>query len=318
MNFDRRVLGEKAKELGFVRDTLEKVYRLTDILNYMNTQPVLKENLILKGGTAINLTVFNLPRLSVDIDLDLAINYGRDKMNTVRQDITKIIKSYMEFQGYRLHPASKSRHSLDSWVYAYTNAGGNNDIIKIEINYSLRSHIYEPANRPIVTQITGESFEVRTLDAVELFAAKLNALMSRAAVRDLYDINNMITYGLFDETQYDDLRKSTVFYAAISAETINKEFRTDAIDEITINKIKRDLFPVIATKEFFDLDEKKMNAKNFIRQLMCLTEQEKEFLERFEKKEYRPELLFRDEEILKRIENHPMARWKMLREKLTE
>lgn len=33
---------------------------------------------------------------------------------------------------------------------------------------------------------------------MEIFEAKTNALMSRAAARDLYDFNNMVYYGLFD------------------------------------------------------------------------------------------------------------------------
>ena len=65
--YTKNELGVKANEMNFVRDTLEKVLRLTEILNYINSNPLTKENLVLKGGTAINLTVFNLPRLSVDI-----------------------------------------------------------------------------------------------------------------------------------------------------------------------------------------------------------------------------------------------------------
>lgn len=311
MNLDRKVLGEKAKELGFVRDTLEKVYRLTEILNFVNSHPLLKENLILKGGTAINLTVFNLPRLSVDIDMDLAINYGRKEMDKVRVEITETLQNYMTFNGYVLNQRSKSRHSLDSMVYSYTNAGGNIDNIKIEINYSLRSHIYNSVERKIVTSVTDSEVNIKTLNEIELFAAKLNALINRAAVRDLYDINNMIFFGLFDESQYEVLRKSSIFYAAISAEQINKEFKTDATDEITINRVKRDLFPVIAKKEFFDLEQKKAEAKNFIRELMVVTEEEKEFMDRFEQKEYCPELLFDDEKIVERVKLHPMVLWKM-------
>ncbi len=40
------------------------------ILEFLNTHEYMCEHLLLKGGTAINLTIFNLPRLSVDIDLD--------------------------------------------------------------------------------------------------------------------------------------------------------------------------------------------------------------------------------------------------------
>jgi hypothetical protein len=43
-------IAEKARELNFVRDTLEKVLRLVDVLDYMNGNPLMKESLALKGG----------------------------------------------------------------------------------------------------------------------------------------------------------------------------------------------------------------------------------------------------------------------------
>lgn len=52
-------------------------------------------------------------------------------------------------------------------------------------------------------------------------------------------------------------------------------------------------------------------AKKFINELMILTPQEKEYLNAFEGKEYKPELLFVDEKILNNIQDHPMAVWKM-------
>lgn len=52
--YTKAELAEKANELNFVRDTLEKVLRLTDVLCYLNTDPLTKEYLVLKGGTAIN------------------------------------------------------------------------------------------------------------------------------------------------------------------------------------------------------------------------------------------------------------------------
>lgn len=57
MQFDRISLGRKAKELGFVRDTFEKVCRLADVLSFMENDPLLSDSLALKGGTAINLTI---------------------------------------------------------------------------------------------------------------------------------------------------------------------------------------------------------------------------------------------------------------------
>ena len=69
MRFDRITLGRQAKELGFVRDTFEKVCRLADVLSFMESDGLLADSLALKGGTAINLTIFDLPRLSVDIKI---------------------------------------------------------------------------------------------------------------------------------------------------------------------------------------------------------------------------------------------------------
>ena len=53
MQFDRMALGKKARELGFVRDTFEKVCRLADVLDSIQKDALLSNALALKGGTAI-------------------------------------------------------------------------------------------------------------------------------------------------------------------------------------------------------------------------------------------------------------------------
>ena len=63
MQLDRLTLGRMAKELGFVRDTLEKVCRLADVLKFMEEDELLSQSLALKGGTAINLTIFKKKHL---------------------------------------------------------------------------------------------------------------------------------------------------------------------------------------------------------------------------------------------------------------
>ena len=117
MQYDRMELGRKAKELGFARDTFEKVCRLVNILEFMDGDNLLTESLALKGGTAINLTIFDLPRLSVDIDLDFAQNVARENMLNDREEITERISKYMTANGYVLSPKSKNYHALDSFVY---------------------------------------------------------------------------------------------------------------------------------------------------------------------------------------------------------
>lgn len=58
----------------------EKVLHLKDVLNYLNEEEYLRDHLLLKGGTAINLAVFNLPRLSVDIDMDYTPNDTKEEI----------------------------------------------------------------------------------------------------------------------------------------------------------------------------------------------------------------------------------------------
>lgn len=210
-NYDVNYLGKKAKELGFVRDTLEKVTRLADILEYFNTNPLLKNSLALKGGTAINLTIFNLPRLSVDIDMDYLINNSREKMLESRKEINRIIDTYMLSKGYANNPKSKKPHSLDSWVYDYVGVSGNKDNIKIEINYSLRSHVLEEQERVIITEYFSSEYKVKSLSPLEIYGSKFNALLNRAAARDLYDVRNMIRFGIFDESEEEILKNVSFF-----------------------------------------------------------------------------------------------------------
>ncbi|HIV37797.1 MAG TPA: nucleotidyl transferase AbiEii/AbiGii toxin family protein [Candidatus Blautia stercorigallinarum] len=307
--YNKVEIGRAAKQHGFVRDTFEKVLRLKEILCYLNEEEYLREHLLLKGGTAINLTVFNLPRLSVDIDMDYTPNDTKEDMLKAREKITTLIKDYMNAEGYQLSKGSRFTHSLDAFYYQYQNAGGNRDMIKIELNYSLRAHILEPVHRRILSEAFDDGMTIRMVAPMEIFAAKGNALISRAAARDLYDWGNMIAENLFEDER-DMFRKCFVFYATISADTVNSNFDTSAIDSLNFDKIRRDLFPVLSKKENFMLDERKRQAKDYIAELLQLMEPEQEYMDRFIAKEYVPEFLFNDKEIVERIKDHPMAIWK--------
>lgn len=311
--FDKAEMGRCATENGFQRDVFEKVYRLKETLCFLNTESILKDHLLLKGGTAINLTIFDLPRLSVDIDLDYIPNDSRENMLKMRKEISAQLKDYMESEGYFLGTGSRRSYSLDAFHFQYVNSSGNRDMIKIEINYSLRAHVLESDVRKITTEAFGQPIEIMTVSPMEIFAAKATALISRAAARDLYDFNNFVQSKLFLD-QRNMLRKIIVFYSSISAEKINKSFDTSALDEITFRKIKRDLFPMLKKEDVrnhFDLDRYKNIAKTYINKLMKTTDSEKEYLSCFEKGIYAPEFLFEDDIIIERVKNHPMALWKI-------
>lgn len=310
-NYDKRFYADLSEKTSFQRDILEKVHRLTTILDYINTNLGLKEMLVLKGGTAINLTIFNLPRLSVDIDLDFSSNASREEMLSKRDNINTLLKKYFVSEGYTIEPKSKAYFSLDSWVIGYTNTSGNHDKIKVEVNYSLRQHILPVEKRSIGTDIFTVERKICSLSKIELFASKIAALLNRTAARDLYDIYNIVKFGLIEEDEITLLRKCIVFYKLISSEDKVITFDTSVIDKLTKYKIRTDLFPVLRKKEPFDLEAAKKVVKEFIDGVMVLNQGDKEYIDRFMQGDYVPELLFDDAEIVNRIKNHPMAIWKV-------
>ena len=310
MQLDRLTLGRMAKELGFVRDTLEKVCRLADVLKFMESDELLSEAIALKGGTAINLTIFDLPRLSVDIDLDYCGSIDREKMLADRDVITDKISKYMSANGYTLSPKSKNYHALDSFVYEYVNCGGVKDNVKIEINYMLRCHVLPVARREVKLPWNEEKLTVLSVAPLEIFASKTVALLTRTAPRDLYDMFNMVKYGLFDESEEAMLRKCAVFYGAIGAECPPERFEIDNVGNVSKQQIKRDLDPVLRKGERFDLEMAQKKVCEYLASLLVPTEEEEKFWKAFGEGKYCPELIFGATNKCANVEKHPMALWK--------
>lgn len=310
MQLDRLTLGRMAKELGFVRDTLEKVCRLADVLKFMESDELLAEAIALKGGTAINLTIFDLPRLSVDIDLDYCRSIDREKMLADRDIITDKISKYLNANGYALSPKSKNYHALDSFVYEYVNCGGVKDNIKIEINYMLRCHVLPVARREVKLPWNEEKLTVLSVAPLEIFASKTVALLTRTAPRDLYDMYNMVKYGLFDESEEVMLRKCAVFYSAIGAECPPEKFALDNVGNVSKQQIKRDLDPVLRKGEKFDLEMAQKKVREYLASILRTTEEEEMFWEAFAEGRNCPELIFGDAAECTNVVKHPMALWK--------
>ena len=308
--YDRINLGRKAKELGFVRDTFEKVNRLIDVLIFIGQDKQLKNTLALKGGTAINLAILNLPRLSVDIDLDYSQDCLKEEMLINRKIIDKAIREYMEVQGYTLSLKSRYHHALDSYIFEYINSGGTKDNLKIDINYMNRCHVLPLCNRKVSIPWYEEEFTVLCVDPLEIYASKANALLNRAAPRDLYDLYNIGKYGLINDKDSELFKKCIVFYRAISTNDPLIDFSLNSIDAITYKRIKSELNPVLRNSERFNCEEAKDYIKKYLSEVLKLHKNELEFIKEFSKGNYKPELLFDDSEIIARIDKHPMAIFK--------
>lgn len=304
-----------SKETGFIQSTLEKVERLLRILEWMNNDKKLSRLLALKGGTALNTAVFNFPRLSVDIDLDLTQNLSKQDMIKEREYIHNLVVQYLNANNYKINiEKSKNIYALDSIVAEYVNIKGNVDNIKIEINYMNRVHILETKNINVSTDVFKDKhLRIHCIHPIEIYAAKLCALLSRTTARDLYDVYTLSKYELFDNEEKRLLRQCFMLeYIAVNDYKL-KDMKINNIEKLTRQDIKTKLLPTLKDRNpgKNNIDEMKKVVKEYLEDILVIDDNIKEFYEKFQKGIYQPELIFKDKEIIERIKVHPMILWKI-------
>ncbi|MCC5808735.1 MAG: nucleotidyl transferase AbiEii/AbiGii toxin family protein [Ectothiorhodospiraceae bacterium] len=160
----------------------------------------------LKGGTAINLFVRNLPRISVDIDLMYLPMHERPKALAGIDAAMKRIKEAVlaELPGARLTETVNEGTILRLLVMA----GGTP--VKIEVSPVLRGVVHEPSVIP-VTEAVEEAFgyaETTVVSFEDLYAGKLVAALDRQHPRDLFDVRDLFA----NEGVTDELRDAFIVY----------------------------------------------------------------------------------------------------------
>lgn len=311
----KKYIEEISNRTGFIKSTLEKVERLLNILEWINNHERLSELLALKGGTAINTAVFNFPRLSVDIDLDLTENLKKDEMLKERENIHNLLVNYLKANTYKINmEKSKNVYALDSIVAEYIDIKGNIDNIKIEINYMNRVHILETKNIKVSTDVFEDKhLSIHCIHPIEIYAAKLCALLSRTTARDLYDVYTLSKYNLFDDDEKSLLKQCFMLeYIAVNDYKL-EDMDIEKIEKLKRQDIKTKLFPTLKDRnpKKSNVDEMKRAVREYLKDILVVDDNIKEFYDKFQKGIYEPELLFDDKEIIERIKEHPMIMWKL-------
>ena len=137
MNLSLQDLQAAAAASGFSLETLDKVIRLIELLNAFRAHPFLKDRMVLKGGTALNLFVFDLPRLSVDIDLNSVGSADREVMLAERAKVEQAITAICGREGFTLRRVPQA-HAGGKWRLGYTNALDRNASLEIDVIFTLR------------------------------------------------------------------------------------------------------------------------------------------------------------------------------------
>lgn len=167
-----------------------------------------ESSMALKGGTAINLFVRDLPRLSVDIDLTYLPIEERAASLAGIDAAMRSIGSRIE-RGLRGARVTRTELRPEGVVSKLIVRKGGVQI-KVEVTSVLRGCVYEP-RRMSVTATVEESFgyaETTVVSFEDLFAGKLVAALDRQHPRDLFDVRELLA----NEGLSDSLRKAFVVY----------------------------------------------------------------------------------------------------------
>jgi len=146
----------------------------------------------LKGGTAINLFVRDMPRLSVDIDLTyLPLDSRDDALKNIEEGLNRIkVDLEKNVPDVKIHPVP-----LNGGTDVKLNVQGRNAQIKIEVNTITRGNVFPTKLMQVVDSVQEEYDKFAAINVVslaELYGGKICAAIDRQHPRDLFDVKLLL------------------------------------------------------------------------------------------------------------------------------
>ncbi len=275
----------------------EQVALLLDVLPFIASY----SEFALKGGTAINLFVQNMPRLSVDIDLVyLPLQPREDALANIHQllhDLAmRIQKRFLtvKMQEVQTMPLGQIRQLI-----CFTNRVQ----IKIEVNIIIRGALFLPERKELCIQaqkIFGRFVKMTVLSEYDLYGGKICAALDRQHPRDLFDM-----YLFFKQNPIinEQFKKAFLFYLLSHnrpiAELLNP--RPQDIEASYVNNFEGMSDEPVCLADLLEVRLTLIAAIN-----AALTENDKVFLLSFKKGA--PQWAVIDAE---NFQNYPAIQWKL-------
>lgn len=259
-----------------------------------------EKDFVLKGGTAINLFVRDMPRFSIDVDLCYLPIQQRaeslDCINTAFNRVHEAVKrAFPDIKG--LVKKVQQTQTIYQIVYQRDDA-----TVKVEINHVLRGCVYPPDTRSLClsaqqqfsffTSVVCSSFE-------DLYAGKICAALDRQHPRDLFDVKLLLE----NEGVSDKLRQTFLVYLISNNRPIVELLAPNLIDIRTLYERELEGMTNIPVT-YEELIQIRKDLIALINQ--SLTDDEKEFLLSIKLCEPQWKLLN-----LEGIEKLPAVQWKL-------
>lgn len=144
----------------------------------------------MKGGTALNLFVQDLPRLSVDIDV-VFVRHDMPRDEALKAIKDELAAAKARIEGMGLAAEIRQNKTGDEAKMFVTD---NTSEVKVEVNFVFRGTVLTPVRSSLTAAaqtLFTANIEVPILAVPELYGSKLVAAMDRQHPRDLFDVQHM-------------------------------------------------------------------------------------------------------------------------------
>jgi predicted nucleotidyltransferase component of viral defense system len=314
MKISLEKLAAEAEVTGFRPDVLEKVALLLGLLDAIRSHPFLKGKLVLKGGTALNLFIFDVPRLSVDIDLNYVGAKDREAMLAERPKIEQALQAVFSREDFTLRRMPEE-HAGGKWSLRYRSASGQTGNLEVDLNFMFRVPLWPVTtcdSHPVgAWRATG----IPVLDLHELAAGKLAALLARRQARDLFDSHRILR---MDNLERQRLRIGFVVYGAMN----RKDWRSVSIEDVAFDaaELARQLAPTlrvnateVKAKSLEYASRLVEECREGLSSVLPFTDSERAFLDLLlDRGEIDSTILTADASLQRRIQSQPLLEWKAL------
>jgi len=314
MKFSSSEILTVAESTGFKIEMVEKVHHLLNLLNALNSHPSLKGKWVLKGGTALNMFIFDFPRLSVDIDLNYIGVVNREEMLADRPRIEQAVQAVFSREEFNIKRVP-DEHAGGKWRLGYQNFNGQSGNIEVDLNFMFRQPLWDICSADSYPLGNFQAWNIPVLDLHELAAGKLAALLARRQARDLFDSHRILK---MDDLERNRLRIAFVVYGGMN----RKDWRTVSIEEVDFDTVElgRQLIPALhvrTTQEKSSPVEYGIQLVEECRKALSIvlpfTDAEQEFLDLLlDKGEIDSTILTADTKLQERIQRQPLLEWKAL------
>jgi len=259
-----------------------------------------EESLALKGGTAINLFIRDMPRLSVDIDLTY-IRWQDDRTTAIQNITTALDRIEARIKG-SIKPVSITRVPVGQGQDVKLNCQAPKAHVKIEVNTTTRGILF-PERMMSVTEAVQNAFQkfaaIKVVSHGELYGGKSCAALDRQHPRDIFDVH----YLLKNEGFAGDVKQGFLFFLLSHARPMHELINPNRQDQ---KQAFENQFSGM-TSELFTYEMYEEVREQLILEInKSLSDDDKKFLLSFKKGEPQWNLITLDN-----LQYFPAIQWKL-------